>query len=65
MKILALELLVLINVIYSDKLKNVPKILETPFVEEYPPYKFEISEIKEKVFNPHLKEDVIDYYKNL
>lgn len=55
----------LINVIYSDKLKNVPKILETPFVEEYPPYKFEISEIKEKVFNPHLKEDVIDYYKNL
>ena len=55
----------LINVIYSDKLKNVPKILETPFVEEYPPYKFEISEIKEKVFNPHLKENVINYYKNL
>ena len=55
----------LINVIYNEKLKDVPKILETPYIEEYPPYKFEIESILEKRFNPSLKEDVIDYYKNL
>ena len=55
----------LINVIYHDKLKNVPKILETPYIDEYPPYKFEIKEIYEKKYNPSLKEDVISYYKNL
>ena len=38
----------LINIIYNDRLKDVPKILETPFVKDrlYPPYKFEIEEIK-------------------
>lgn len=55
----------LINIIYHDKLKNVPKILETPYIDEYPPYKFEIKEIYEKKYNPSLKEDVISYYKNL
>ena len=30
----------LINIIYNDKLANVPKILETPWILEYPPYKF-------------------------
>ena len=35
----------LINIIYNDRLKDVPKILETPFVKDrlYPPYKFEIE----------------------
>ena len=55
----------LINIIYHDKLKNVPEILETPYIDEYPPYKFEIKEIYEKKYNPSLKEDVISYYKNL
>ena len=55
----------LINVIYHDKLKNVPKILETPYIEDCPPYKFEIKSILEKRFNPSLKEDVQNYYKNL
>ena len=40
----------LMNIIYNDKLTNVPKILETPYVtrddnskeREYPPYKYEI-----------------------
>ena len=54
----------LINVIYHDKLKDVPKILETPYIEDYPPYKFEIEQIMKKEFNPHLKEDVVKYYQS-
>ena len=48
----------LINVLYNEKLKNVPKILETPYIEEYPPYKLEIEMILTKKFNPNLYEDV-------
>ena len=57
----------LMSVIYSDKLKDVPKILETPYVtldkESYPPYKFEIEQIKNKELNKNLIEDIINYYK--
>lgn len=52
----------LINIIYHDKLKNIPKILETPYVtkddnskeREYPPYKYEIEMIKSKMFDKDL-----------
>ena len=54
----------LLNVIYNPKLKDVPKILETPYIKEYPPYKFEIAMIKDKKFNPNLEKDVEEYYKN-
>ena len=61
----------LMHIIYSEKLKNVPKILETPYVslkeEEknkiYPPYKFEIEMIKNRKMNTHLLEDIRTYYK--
>lgn len=53
----------LIDIIYNDKLNNIPKILETPYIDIYPPYKFEIEMIKNKEFNPNLEKDVIDYYK--
>lgn len=53
----------LIKVIYNQRLKNVPKILETPYIEECPPYKFEIEMIRNKEFEPGLKEKVIAYYK--
>ncbi len=46
----------LINVIYNEKLENVPKILETPWINEKPPYKEEIEMIKTKKFNDKLKE---------
>ena len=55
----------LIKVIYHDKLKDVPKILETPYISDCPPYKFEIESIKNKKFEDKLKEKVEDYYKNL
>lgn len=44
----------LINVIYNEKLKDVPKILETPYInKEYAPYKYEIDMIKNKSFDEH------------
>ena len=54
----------LIKIINHDKLKDVPKILETPYIDRlYPPYKFEIESIKSQKFNEHLKEDIIEFYK--
>ncbi len=52
----------LINIIYNERLQNIPKILETPYVSkddtskerEYPPYKYEIAMIKNKVFDEKL-----------
>lgn len=52
----------LINVAYLECFKDIPKILETPYIEGNPPYKFEIEMIKNKVFNEHLQEDVSKYY---
>ena len=57
----------LINVIYHEKLKDVPKILETPYVGDdtkYPPYLFEIEMIRNKKFNDNLVKDIINYYKS-
>lgn len=61
----------LLHVIYHDKLKSIPKILETPYVSEtddskqrvYPPYKFEIEMIQTQKFNPNLIEDIRKFYK--
>ena len=61
----------LLKVIYHDKLKNVPKILETPYVSRvdddkqkiYPPYKFEIAMIRNKKYNDNLINDIRDFYK--
>lgn len=61
----------LLNVIDNEKLKDVPKILETPYVcpledskkRLYSPYKFEIEMIRKKEFNPNLLEDIRAFYK--
>lgn len=50
----------LIKIIYHEKLENIPKILETPYIDHtYPPYKIEIEMIRNQVF----KEDLIDEIK--
>ncbi|MDD3821851.1 MAG: deoxyribonuclease IV [Bacilli bacterium] len=60
----------LINIMYHPKLKDVPKILETPYVDDslknivYPPYKFEIAMIKKKKFNQSLYNDIRMYYQS-
>lgn len=45
----------LINIIYNERLDNIPKILETPWIGDYPPYKEEIEMIRNKEFNSKLK----------
>ncbi len=61
----------LLSICYSEKLKEVPKILETPYLGEnkedkkriYPPYAFEINMLKQKQFCLSLYEDVVHFYK--
>ena len=48
----------LISIIYNEKLKDIPKILETPYINDKAPYKEEIEMIKSKKFNPNLKEEL-------
>ena len=56
----------LIKIIYDERFKDIPKILETPYVTEtneskekiYPPYKYEIKMIREKKFNNNLLNDI-------
>ena len=49
----------LIKIIYHDKLKGIPKILETPYVEQNPPYKEEIEMIRNKSFNNNLIDNIL------
>lgn len=61
----------LLKIIYHEKLKNVPKILETPYIGKdddskekiYAPYKFEIEMIRNKKFNENILKDIREYYK--
>lgn len=55
----------ILNVVYNERLKGIPKILETPYVvnKKYPPYRFEIAMIRAKKFNENLLEDIENYYK--
>jgi len=58
-------------IVHHELLKNVPKILETPYVSQdeeskdklYPPYKFEIEMLKNKTFDPQLKEKIRAFYQ--
>ena len=52
----------LINIIYNERISDIPKILETPYVTKddeskerlYPPYKYEIEMIRNKNFDKDL-----------
>ncbi|MBF7024341.1 deoxyribonuclease IV [Staphylococcus kloosii] len=51
-------------IIHHDSFKDIPKILETPYVGEdkknkKPPYKYEIEMIKNQKFDPDLKEKIL------
>ncbi len=51
------------GVVHHEKLKDIPKILETPFVGEdkksaKAPYKHEIAMLKSQTFNPNLLEEI-------
>ena len=49
----------LINIIYNPRIADIPKILETPWVGDFPPYKEEIEMIRTKTFDPELKEKLL------
>lgn len=51
------------NVVHHEAFKDIPKILETPYVGEdkknkKPPYRFEIEMLKSQIFDPKLKEKI-------
>ena len=49
----------LMKIIYNERLEDIPKILETPYVDrEYAPYKYEIEMIKNKKFDADLIEKI-------
>lgn len=49
----------LISIIYNNRVENIPKILETPYVDrEYAPYKYEIEMIRNKKFDSDLIEKI-------
>lgn len=56
----------LIKIIYDERFKNIPKILETPYVTKddeskekiYPPYKYEIAMIRNKEFDSNMIDEI-------
>ncbi|MDD3241498.1 MAG: deoxyribonuclease IV [Bacilli bacterium] len=49
----------LINIVYNKRLEDIPKILETPYLDhKFAPYKFEIEMIKNKEFDEKLLEKI-------
>jgi len=56
----------LCSIVYHPDFKNVPKILETPYIphpenkkKSFAPYKYEIEMLREKKFDPVLKEKIL------
>ncbi len=51
----------LIKIVYNDRLVDIPKILETPYIDrQFPPYKYEIEMIKNKKFDSDLINKIIN-----
>lgn len=53
------------NVVHHEAFKDIPKILETPYVGEdkknkKPAYRFEIEMLKSQIFDPKLKEKILN-----
>ncbi len=61
----------LINLVYNAVFKDIPIILETPYIGDtdddknrlYPPYKYEINMIKNKEFDSSIKDKIRKEYK--
>lgn len=56
----------LLKIIEDKQFESIPKILETPYIpskvyekKSYAPYKYEIEMIKNRQFNPDLKENIL------
>ncbi len=54
----------LMKIIYHERLGEIPRILETPYVDRlYPPYQEEIAMIKAKKFDPNLTRKIKEHYQ--
>lgn len=60
----------LMKFVYDERFADIPKILETPYVDSlldkersYEPYYHEIKMIKSRIFNPLLKEEIINDFE--
>jgi deoxyribonuclease-4 len=49
----------LIKYVFDPRTKDIPKILETPYVLSFAPYKFEINMINSKKFDANIRELII------
>ncbi len=54
-----------VQFVHHEAFKDIPKILETPYVGEdkknkKPPYRFEIEMLKSQIFDPKLKEKILN-----
>lgn len=49
----------IINIIYNPRINDIPKILETPWIDGKPPYKEEIEMIRKKAFDGDFKNKII------
>lgn len=54
------------NIVHMEQFKDIPKILETPYVKDpddkkksYAPYKYEIAMLKSGTFNPNLIKNIL------
>lgn len=50
----------LANIVHHPKLKEVVKILETPYVEGKPPYKYEIEMLKNNTFDEKVLDKIME-----
>ncbi|MDD3747369.1 MAG: deoxyribonuclease IV [Anaerostipes sp.] len=56
----------ILHVVNHEDFKEIPKILETPYVKledtkkSFPPYKYEIAMLQSGVFDPKLKEKILE-----
>lgn len=48
------------SIVHNPRVEHVVKILETPYVEDKPPYRFEIEMLKSKVFDEQIMDKIIN-----
>lgn len=53
----------LLKYIYEERLVNIPKILETPYINDFAPYKAEIEMIRAQKFDEQMKAKIASYRK--
>ena len=46
-------------IVHNERVKHVVKILETPYVEGNPPYKYEIAMLKKGVFDEDIMNKIV------